>query len=84
LRPCSPRSRALLDERSSHLDPRYQVTLLSRLQARFTAADRAIPMVLHDINLAQRFSDHLLVLFGDGGWMGGLMGTRRPDTLSRA
>jgi len=62
---------ALLDEPSNHLDPRYQISLLGRLLEHFTDNARAMLMVLHDVNLALRFSDHLLLMFGDGDWLAG-------------
>lgn len=54
----------LLDEPANHLDLRHQVGLLSLLRER--ARPGALMMSLHDINLAARFCDHLLLLFGDG------------------
>ena len=54
----------LLDEPTNHLDLRYQVELLgyARAQAR---AGVGVLVVLHDLNLAARTCDRLLVL--DGG-----------------
>ncbi|MDH3695406.1 MAG: ABC transporter ATP-binding protein [Gammaproteobacteria bacterium] len=56
----------LLDEPNNHLDLHHQIELLSQLTALTKANEKAIIMVLHDINLASRFCDHLLLLFGDG------------------
>lgn len=56
----------LLDEPTNHLDPRHQIELLTLLSQRVTETDRALLMILHDINLATRFCDHLILLFGDG------------------
>ena len=56
----------LLDEPSNHLDPRHQVTLLGGMIDEWRRARRTVVMVLHDINLAVRFSDHLVFLYGDG------------------
>ena len=52
----------LLDEPSSHLDLAHQLAVLQRLTA--LARDRrcALVMVLHDLNLARRFCDHVLML----------------------
>ncbi len=55
---------ALLDEPANHLDLHHQVTLLERLQGRLGGG--ALVMTLHDVNLAARFCDHLLLLFGNG------------------
>jgi len=52
----------LLDEPSSHLDLSHQVALLDRLAALARAEHRAIVMALHDVNLASRYCDHVLLL----------------------
>lgn len=53
----------LLDEPSTHLDLAHQLALLDRLTALAGGgAGRAIVMVLHDVNLAARFCDHVLLL----------------------
>ncbi len=53
----------LLDEPSTHLDLAHQLALLDRLTALAGGdAGRAIVMVLHDVNLATRFCDHVLLL----------------------
>ena len=54
----------LLDEPANHLDLRHQVGLLALLREH--AGNGALLMSLHDLNLAARFCDHLLLLFGDG------------------
>jgi len=56
----------LLDEPTNHLDPHHQIHLLGLLGQRVTHADCGLLMILHDINLASRFCDHLVLLFGDG------------------
>ncbi|VAX00411.1 hypothetical protein MNBD_GAMMA19-2045 [hydrothermal vent metagenome] len=58
----------LLDEPTNHLDPHHQINLLGLLDQRVadTANQRASVMILHDINLATRFCDHLILLFGEG------------------
>jgi len=56
----------LLDEPTNHLDLHQQVRLLELLTARARREGRALVMVLHDINLAARFCDRFLLLFGDG------------------
>jgi iron complex transport system ATP-binding protein len=62
---------ALLDEPTNHLDLHHQVGLLQQLHDTFTADGRALLLVLHDINLALRCCDHLLLLHGDGRWESG-------------
>ena len=56
----------MLDEPVNHLDLHYQVELLGRIIHNWQKQGRIVVMVMHDINLALRFSDHLLLLFGDG------------------
>lgn len=56
----------LLDEPVNHLDLRYQVELLGELILEWKEDGDIVIMVMHDVNLALRFSDHLLLLFGEG------------------
>lgn len=56
----------LLDEPTNHLDLHHQVEVLRLLSALARTRDRALVMVLHDVNLAARYCDHALLLFGDG------------------
>ncbi|TMH62369.1 MAG: ABC transporter ATP-binding protein, partial [Betaproteobacteria bacterium] len=42
----------LLDEPSSHLDLSHQLALLERLAAAVRSGDKALIMVVHDVNLA--------------------------------
>lgn len=53
----------LLDEPSNHLDIRHQISLLSMLQGQ---TDKLTVMALHDVNLALRFCDHVLMLMPGG------------------
>ncbi|MCR8915315.1 ABC transporter ATP-binding protein [Marinobacter panjinensis] len=55
----------LLDEPTNHLDLHHQVAVLQLLteQAR---SGRSVFMCLHDLNLAARWCDHLLLLFPNG------------------
>ncbi|HHH36332.1 MAG TPA: ABC transporter ATP-binding protein [Gammaproteobacteria bacterium] len=69
----------LLDEPVNHLDLRHQRSVLATLRARARRQDHALLMVLHDINLAARFCDHILLLHGDGETLQG----RREDILRR-
>ncbi len=72
----------LLDEPNNHLDLRHQIALLSLLVER--AQGGGIMMTLHDVNLAARFCDHLLLLFGDGEAMAGPANIMlQEDNLSR-
>jgi len=53
----------LLDEPTAHLDLRHQVLVL-RLAREVAAAGRAVVVVLHDVNLAARWADRVMVLAG--------------------
>ncbi len=61
----------ILDEPTNHLDPQHQLQVLKLLRSK---ADNgcAVIMSLHDPNLALRFADHALLLFGDGRWQHGV------------
>ena len=56
----------LLDEPTNHLDLNHQIAVIEVLRERAMKDQRAIVMVLHDINIAARFCDHLILLFGSG------------------
>lgn len=57
----------LLDEPTNHLDPQHQLDVLHVFKEK--AANGAIVIAsLHDVNLAARFADYCLLLFGDGRW----------------
>lgn len=60
-----------LDEPTNHLDMHHQVILLSLLANRVSLENKAMIMIMHDINLASRFCDHLLLMFGDGNTLHG-------------
>jgi iron complex transport system ATP-binding protein len=51
----------LLDEPVVHLDVRYQLEFLNRVR-KLSQEGLAVAMALHDLNLASRFSDRLLLL----------------------
>ncbi len=57
----------LLDEPTNHLDPQHQLDVLNVFRR---AADDGASVVasLHDVNLAVRYADRCLLLFGDGRW----------------
>ena len=57
----------LLDEPTNHLDPQHQVESLD-LFRRLADDGRAILASLHDVNVAARYADRSLLLFGDGRW----------------
>ncbi len=57
----------LLDEPTNHLDPQHQLDALRLFRARADAG-AAVVASLHDVNLAVRFADRCLLLYGDGRW----------------
>ncbi len=57
----------LLDEPTNHLDPQHQLDAL-RLFRRRADDGAAVVATLHDVNLAVRFADRCLLLYGDGRW----------------
>jgi len=52
----------LLDEPTATLDIRYQLEVLARVKEFAVQEGRVVVMVLHDLNLAGRFSDRMLLL----------------------
>jgi iron complex transport system ATP-binding protein len=60
----------LLDEPHNHLDPHHQLDVLKLLRARADAG-HVVVATLHDPTLAARFTDRVLLLFGDGRWVYG-------------
>lgn len=74
---------ALLDEPVNHLDPGQQLAVIDLVRRRFGAGDRALVVVLHDVNLALRCCTHLLLLAGDGAVHAGeAAALATPATLS--
>ncbi len=57
----------LLDEPTNHLDPQHQLDVL-KLFRRVADAGGTVIASLHDVNLAARFADRCLLLYGDGRW----------------
>lgn len=52
----------LLDEPTATLDVRYQLEVLALMQELAKNHGRVVIVVLHDLNLAGRYSDHLILL----------------------
>ncbi len=69
----------LLDEPTNHLDPHHQLAVLGLFRS-LADSGRTVITTLHDPTLAARFADRALLLFGDGRWLLGPVGT----TLSAA
>ena len=69
----------LLDEPTNHLDFKSQITILNLLKSKFshdsscktlTKKQTGI-MVIHDANLAYKYCDNVLLLYGNGKWASG-------------
>ena len=58
----------LLDEPTNHLDPQHQLDVLRLFRRKVDEDRRSVLVSLHDVNLASRFADRCLLLFGDGRW----------------
>lgn len=52
----------LLDEPTNHLDIRYKIEVLDLLKNLNEQENRTIVIVLHDINLACRYADHIIAI----------------------
>ncbi len=74
----------LLDEPTNHLDLHYQIHVLELFRAH-AATGCGVVMVLHDINLAARYADRVILLDGRGGVRAGTRDeVLREDWLSEA
>ena len=72
----------LLDEPTNHLDPQHQLDAL-RVFRRAADEGAGVLASLHDVNLAARFADRCLLLFGDGRWqLGNCREVLNEDTLA--
>lgn len=56
----------LLDEPSNHLDVAFQVKLLSVLTHKVAETSASLIMATHDINLACRFCENIILLLAEG------------------
>jgi iron complex transport system ATP-binding protein len=71
---------SLLDEPTNHLDLAHQADCIHTLHSQCVSDQRAMLLVVHDLNLAYRVCDHWLILDGDGHWQAG---TRESLSNSR-
>ena len=69
----------LLDEPTNHLDPHHQLAVLGLFRG-LADSGRTVITTLHDPTLAARFADRVLLLFGDGRWRLGPVGTTLTAT----
>jgi len=61
----------LLDEPTNHLDMKHQVRIMNHVEIQIKNEQRCAMIALHDVNLAARYCNHILMLFGDGDWQAG-------------
>jgi len=61
----------LLDEPTNHLDMKHQVRIMNHVEMQIKNEQRCAMIALHDVNLAARYCNHILMLFGDGDWQAG-------------
>ena len=74
----------LLDEPLAHLDLNHQIAVLELLSRRARRDGVSIVMVLHDINLALRYADRALLLFGESRTLEGpVEAVLTAESLSR-
>ncbi len=74
----------LLDEPVNHLDLHHQIDVLELLTQQVAQHGKAAVMVLHDVNLAMRYCDHVMMLFGYGEVLQGpVQEVLTLDNLSR-
>jgi len=72
----------LLDEPTNHLDLKFQLELIDYLKTWAATNSRSIIGVLHDINLAMRLSDNIMLMKeGKIAAMGKIGDMRLPDAL---
>ncbi len=80
---CAGRTCLLLDEPTSALDLRHQVVVMDTLR-RLAGEGRLVVAVLHDLALAARFADHIVVLsHGRCAAEGAPAGTLTPALLAQ-
>ena len=64
----------LLDEPTNHLDLGAQIKILDLIRQHIKENNKSGIMVIHDANLANRYCDNVLMLFGQGEWASGCVG----------
>lgn len=61
----------LLDEPGNHLDIRHQMEVMELMTNHIRQQHATLAFSTHDLNLASRFADQVLLLFGDGEYLYG-------------
>ena len=65
----------LLDEPTNHMDLHHQILILDLLKRRTRVEAKSMVLVLHELNLALRYCDHFLLLYGAGETLQGTADT---------
>lgn len=74
----------LLDEPVNHLDWHHQHQVLSILTGLVHAGSNSLVMAVHDVNLAARYCDHVILMFAGGETLSGLCkDLLTPEYMSR-
>ena len=74
----------LLDEPTNHLDLHHQNLVMRLFNRMAQESGKAVLMVVHDVNLAAAWCDHLLMLFSNGEYLKGpAEKLLNPENLSR-
>lgn len=68
---CQQPQLLLLDEPTNHLDIHQQIIVLDLLKKWSETSNHSLIMTLHDLNLAQRYCTHGLLLLGEGEYIAG-------------
>ena len=75
----------LLDEPGNHLDIAFQIRTLALLKQQIAETGSALCMATHDINMASRFCDQVVLLLGNGEHAAGTTDeVLTPELLGRA
>lgn len=61
----------LLDEPANHLDFHHQIMVMNIFMQKVRQERKALVMVLHDVNMAMRYCDQILLLLDDGQILSG-------------
>jgi iron complex transport system ATP-binding protein len=61
----------LLDEPTNHLDMKHQIRIMNHVEWQVSEQSRCAMVALHDVNLAARYCNHILMLSGEGEWQAG-------------
>jgi len=73
----------LLDEPTNHLDLRHQVEILNLIRREARKKDLCVIMAMHDLNLAIRFSDRIVMLKGGKIFAAGGISILSPENVKR-